>query len=137
MTWLRSEFGTLSDDILDQDILYAVGAYMLDLVGKVIFIDNRYNKVHYKWLMYLEHISWRGAFSWESAVFSNLFSEMSKVALRVKKEITGCPILLKVCNFLILFNTFIHRLFANNITYANMVLGAPPIWMIGLLEVQN
>ena len=100
LTWLRDAFGTLPEDPTELDLLYAARAYILDLIGSVILTDSSHNKVAYKWLMYVEYIDFCGGHAWGSAVLSNLYSEMTRVALKQKKELCGCPFLLQVWSWM-------------------------------------
>jgi hypothetical protein len=95
-TWLREQFENLPDDADEDDCLQSARAYMLHMIGSVLFPDSNKNTVHYKWLTYLSHTDYCGTYSWGSAVLAYMYNEMSKVALGEKSDLSCCCSLLQV-----------------------------------------
>ncbi|XP_020245112.1 serine/threonine-protein phosphatase 7 long form homolog [Asparagus officinalis] len=71
-------------------------AYILHMIGTLLFPDSSKHKVHLRWLPLLEDFDVCGTLSWGSAVLAYLYREMSKVALMQNKELKGCLTLLQV-----------------------------------------
>ncbi|XP_020271966.1 serine/threonine-protein phosphatase 7 long form homolog [Asparagus officinalis] len=71
-------------------------AYILHMIGCVLFPDASKTLVHARWLSLLEDFDVCGALSWGSAVLAYLYRELSRVSLMQNKEFKGCCTLIQI-----------------------------------------
>ncbi|XP_020272039.1 protein MAIN-LIKE 1-like [Asparagus officinalis] len=112
LKWLRETFSVslpvdASQILVDQH----ARAYIIHIIGTILFPDSSKDKVHARWLPLLEDLDTCGTKSWGSAVLAYLYREILKVALMQNRELKGCLSLLQVwaSSWLIVHQAFIHR----------------------------
>ncbi|XP_020272096.1 serine/threonine-protein phosphatase 7 long form homolog [Asparagus officinalis] len=97
LKWLKESFGNpLPQDAPEVMIQQHARAYIMHMIGTLLFPDSSKHKVHLRWLPLIEDFDMCGTLSWGSAVLAYLYREMSKVALMQNKELKGCLTLLQV-----------------------------------------
>ncbi|XP_020254351.1 serine/threonine-protein phosphatase 7 long form homolog [Asparagus officinalis] len=97
LKWLRETFSVpLPVDAPQILVDQHARAYIMHMIGTILFPDSSKDKVHARWLPLLEDLDVCGTKSWGSAVLAYLYREMSKVALMQNSELKGCLSLLQV-----------------------------------------
>ncbi|KAI4384300.1 hypothetical protein MLD38_002473 [Melastoma candidum] len=70
-------------------------AYILQLIGSMIFPDKSDNLVHLMWLPLLEDFELCGSYSWGSACLAWLYRQLCRAADKKASQIAGCLVLLQ------------------------------------------
>ncbi|XP_020249169.1 protein MAIN-LIKE 1-like [Asparagus officinalis] len=97
LSWLRQTFqGDIPEDASDETLQFHARAYILHMIGCVLFPDASKTLVHARWLPLLEDFGVCGALSWGSAVLAYLYRELSRVSLMQNKEFKGCCTLIQI-----------------------------------------
>lgn len=96
LNWLRDTFmHPLPDDATVVEVERVARAYMLHMIGTLLFPDLSKNRVSLRWLIKIENIDFAGQISWGSALLSNTYAELDKLALMAIKEFRICGILIQ------------------------------------------
>ena len=85
MSWLASRFDVLDPHAPEEQVCMHTRAYMLQLIGSMIFPDKSDNLVHLMWLPLLEDFELCGSYSWGSACLAWL--QESYVEQQTRKHI--------------------------------------------------
>ncbi|XP_020272052.1 serine/threonine-protein phosphatase 7 long form homolog [Asparagus officinalis] len=96
LEWLRNNFQNVPIDATDEIIKRYARAYILHMIGTILFPDSTKDSVHVRWLPLLGDLEECGELSWGSAVLAYLYREMTKIALVQNKELKGCLTLLQI-----------------------------------------
>ncbi|XP_020263327.1 serine/threonine-protein phosphatase 7 long form homolog [Asparagus officinalis] len=96
LEWLRNNFMNVPIDATDEIIKRYARAYILHMIGTILFPDSTKDSVHVRWLPLLGDLEECGELSWGSAVLAYLYREMTKIALVQNKELKGCLTLLQI-----------------------------------------
>ncbi|XP_016667283.2 protein MAINTENANCE OF MERISTEMS-like [Gossypium hirsutum] len=90
LTWLRANFKQLWSTATEQEVMYAARAYIIQLIGGVLMLNNTSNKVHLKYLPLSEDFSRAGSYSWGSAVLAALYHELCRATKHEVRNMAGC-----------------------------------------------
>ncbi|XP_020263980.1 serine/threonine-protein phosphatase 7 long form homolog [Asparagus officinalis] len=97
LKWLKDTFSVpLPFDAPPILIEQHARAYIMHMIGSILFPDSSKDKVHARWLPLIGDLDTCGALSWGSAVLAYLYREMSKVAFMKNSDLKGCLSLLQV-----------------------------------------
>ncbi|KAL8156428.1 hypothetical protein AgCh_001497 [Apium graveolens] len=96
LTWLHSLTKVLTDDADENELLRYTRAYILQLLGGILFTDHQGCQVHCMFLPLLEDLSSCQKLSWGAGVLAFLYRELCKSSKIGKEEITGCLLLLQL-----------------------------------------
>jgi hypothetical protein len=96
LTWLRSHFTSLSPMATEEEIQRHARAYILKLIGGLIFADKSQSHVHLMFLPLLEDFDDAGRYSWGAACLAWLYRELCRSAMRYTHDISGAVILLQL-----------------------------------------
>jgi hypothetical protein len=96
LSWLREHFILMPGNANADRVRQHARAYILHMIGTLLFPDSNKGTVHARWLPLLEDLDLCGTLSWGSAVLAYLYREMAHVSLMKKKELHACISLLQV-----------------------------------------
>jgi Plant mobile domain len=94
--WLNEHFHSLPDDADDITIQYYAQAFMLSLVGSVLFTDHSGDCVSVIYLPFFQDFDEAGQYSWGSAVLAYLYRELCLATRLERKQIGGALLLLQM-----------------------------------------
>ncbi|XP_012435528.1 protein MAIN-LIKE 2-like [Gossypium raimondii] len=92
-TWLKGNFGHLSVNATEGELMYVVRAYIMHIIGGVLMPDSN-NKIHIMHLPLLADLSNARLYSWGSAVLIVLYRELCRTTKPAVIDMSGCLILL-------------------------------------------
>ncbi|MFQ6631270.1 hypothetical protein Gotur_009290, partial [Gossypium turneri] len=75
-TWLKAKFGQLSANATEGELMCAVRAYIMHIIGGILMPDSNNNKVHIMYLLLLADLTNVRSYSWGSAVLAVLYQEL-------------------------------------------------------------
>ncbi|XP_074311477.1 serine/threonine-protein phosphatase 7 long form homolog isoform X2 [Silene latifolia] len=96
LTWLSGNFSGLPQDADDDRLYKHVRAYILYLIGTIIFPDKSGNEVCILFLPLLANLDEIDEYSWGSAALSCLYRNLCGASKRGKSEISGPIVLLQL-----------------------------------------
>lgn len=96
MAWLDDQFKELPKNASDVMVQQFARAYILRLIGGLLFVDKSSRFVHLIYLPLLEDFQVAGSYSWGSACLAFLYREMCKASDYDTKEIGGACVLLQL-----------------------------------------
>lgn len=96
LDWLKTTFARLPARADDETVRRYARAYMLILIGGVLFPDKSNNRVRIGWLPFLEDLAMVGSYSWGAATLAVLYRELCKAAQIRTVEISGCLLILQL-----------------------------------------
>ncbi|KAK1355732.1 hypothetical protein POM88_048988 [Heracleum sosnowskyi] len=97
LNWLDSVVPkVLPDDANEDELLRYTRAYILQLLGGVLFTDHQGCQVHCMFIPLLENLSVCQELAWGAGVLAYLYRELCKSSKIGKEEITGCLLLLQL-----------------------------------------
>ena len=96
MTWLSEQFYVLLDDANEVIVQRYARAYILEMLGGIVFANTSWDKVHLIWLKFLEDFNTAGEYSWGSAVLACLYRQLCNVTKAKTKDIGGALILVQL-----------------------------------------
>lgn len=96
LTWLATTFAVLPDDADEVTIQRYARAYILQLLGGLLFVDKSQSFVHAMFLPLLEDFTVAGQYSWGSAALAWLYRNMCHAAESHANVIAGPLILLQL-----------------------------------------
>lgn len=70
MKWLVNRFNTLPVYATDEQVRQYTRAYILQLIGGMIFADKTHSWVHLMYMPLLEYFQWARTYNWGSACLS-------------------------------------------------------------------
>ncbi|XP_040963954.1 protein MAIN-LIKE 1-like [Gossypium hirsutum] len=94
-TWLKAKIGQLSANATEGELMCAVRAYIMHMVGAVLMPDANGDNVHLMYLPLLADLSTARSYSWGSAVLVMLYRELCRATNPNVSDIGGCLILLQ------------------------------------------
>lgn len=96
IAWLRENFRQLSDDVDEETVKCYARAYLLLMLGGVLFPDASGGDMQLLYLPLLEDLDAVGNYSWGSATLAYLYRQLCRASKKAKQEIGGPLILLQV-----------------------------------------
>ena len=97
MGWLNTHFSDINDHNDNEvQVQRFARAYILRLMGSVLFPDHSGNLVPLRLLPFLEDFAVAGQYSWGSAVLSYLYRELCKCTDYNRREIGGMAMLVQL-----------------------------------------
>ncbi|XP_021748786.1 serine/threonine-protein phosphatase 7 long form homolog [Chenopodium quinoa] len=96
LSWLRKNFSNLSPDADDLTVQRFARAYILMLMGSVLFTDKSGDVVQLIYLPLLTDLHTAGNYSWGSATLAFLYRQLCRACRREAKEIGGPLLLLQL-----------------------------------------
>jgi hypothetical protein len=107
LSWLRGHFQKPPPDADDLTLQRYARAYILGLMGGVLFTDKSGAGVQLIFLPLLRDFKYTEQLSWGSAVLAHLYRELCRASKAGANEIAGPLILLQVC-MLVSILSYIH-----------------------------
>lgn len=95
LTWLRTHFAHLPADADDTTVQYHARAYLLTLMGDVLFADKSGKSVHLMYLSLLSDLDAVHEYSWGSATLGFLYRNLCRASRLGTMDIGGALILLQ------------------------------------------
>lgn len=96
LSWLRRNFSHLSPDADDLTVQRFTRAYILMIMGSVLFADKSGDSVQLLYLPLLRDLEKAGTYSWGSATLAFLYRELCRASRRGTKQIGGLVLLLQL-----------------------------------------
>lgn len=96
VSWLRTHFQEPPSDADDITLQRYARAYILSLMGSVLFADKSGADVQLMFLPFLRDLTSVGQFSWGSAVLAHLYRELCRASKKGANEISGPLVLLQI-----------------------------------------
>ncbi|KAK1362173.1 hypothetical protein POM88_046647 [Heracleum sosnowskyi] len=97
LSWLDSVVPeVLPDDADDDEVVRYTQAYLLQLLGGVLFTDHQGSQAQCMFIPLLQNLSHCETLSWGSGVLAYLYRELCKSCKIGVKEIAGCVLLVKL-----------------------------------------
>ncbi|MFQ6631272.1 hypothetical protein Gotur_009290 [Gossypium turneri] len=93
-TWLKAKFGQLSANATEGELMCAVRAYIMHIIGGILMPDSNNNKVHIMYLLLLADLTNVRSYSWGSAVLAVLYQELCWTTKPFVVDMGGCLTLL-------------------------------------------
>ncbi|XP_020259045.1 protein MAIN-LIKE 1-like [Asparagus officinalis] len=88
--------GDIPADASIETFEFHARAYILHMIGCMLFSDASKTLVHARWLPLLQDFGVCSALSWGSAVLAYLYRELGRVSLMQNKEFKGCCTLIQI-----------------------------------------
>ncbi|XP_031741301.1 serine/threonine-protein phosphatase 7 long form homolog isoform X2 [Cucumis sativus] len=96
VSWLRTHFQEPTSDADDVTLQRYARAYILSLMGSVLFADKSGADVQLMFLPFLRDLECVEQFSWGSAVLAHLYRELCRASKKGANEISGPLVLLQI-----------------------------------------
>ncbi|XP_057502249.1 protein MAIN-LIKE 1-like [Actinidia eriantha] len=96
MSWLRRTFDVLPEHADDISVQRHARAYILRLIGGILFTDYSQTLVKVAYLPLLLDLDAAGACSWGSAVLAMLYRSMCRATKIGQRQIAGALLLLQI-----------------------------------------
>ncbi|XP_074342714.1 serine/threonine-protein phosphatase 7 long form homolog [Apium graveolens] len=96
LSWLSKKFDALADDADNDEVIRHTYAFMLQLIGGVLFTDHQGSQVHCMFIPVIQNLERSSKLSWGSAVLAFLYRELFKACKIGVEEIAGCVLLLQL-----------------------------------------
>ena len=94
--WLCHEFSQPLVDLDDATLERYARAFILGLIGSMLFTDKKGTHIHMCYLPLLRDLTQTSMYSWGSAVLAHLYRELCRASLDGATDIAGCVTLLQV-----------------------------------------
>ena len=111
--WLREHFANLPADADEDTVKCYARAYILQLMGGILFGDTIGRNVQLLFLPLLADFEEANTYSWGSATLAHMYRHLCKAAHRGKTDIAGPLILIQVNTFVFIFCNHLHLQLAN------------------------
>ncbi|KAI4369987.1 hypothetical protein MLD38_018375 [Melastoma candidum] len=95
-SWLSSRFDVLHPEAPEVLVRIHTRAYILQLIGAMIFLDKPDNLMHLMWLPLLEDFERAGTYSWGSACLAWLYRQLCRASQKNASQVAGCLVLLQI-----------------------------------------
>ncbi|KAK5834120.1 hypothetical protein PVK06_017994 [Gossypium arboreum] len=95
-SWLKANFEYLPSTATELEVMQAVQAYIMHLIGGVLMPDTHGSEVHLMCLLLLSNLHNTRSYSWGSAVLAILYRELCRTTDLSAVDIGGCLILFAV-----------------------------------------
>lgn len=95
-SWLVENFSELEEDIEDDEIVHYTRAYILHLMGGLLFANKSQNNVHLMYMPLLEDLESKIPYSWRSAVLAHLYRQLCNASDKDYNEISGALLLVQL-----------------------------------------
>lgn len=86
----------LEEDADDAEVIFATRAYILQLIGGLLFADKSGNRVHLMFLPLLENLEMDTPYSWGSAVLAWLYRQLCQASNKDVHDISGALLLVQI-----------------------------------------
>ncbi|XP_074280156.1 serine/threonine-protein phosphatase 7 long form homolog isoform X1 [Silene latifolia] len=96
LSWLRAHFQGLPQDATQQHLHAHVKAYLLYLIGTVLFPDKSGNRVQLIYFPLLTNLERLNEYSWGSGTLAYLYRNLCTACTRGAIEIGGCLVLMQL-----------------------------------------
>ncbi|GFY85367.1 hypothetical protein Acr_04g0001050 [Actinidia rufa] len=96
MSWLHHTFDVLLEHVDDVSVQRHARAYILRLIGGILFTDYSQTLVRVAYLPFLLDLDATGACSWGSAVLAMLYRSMCRATKIGQRQIAGALLLLQI-----------------------------------------
>jgi len=96
MTWLRRHFSQLPEDADDLVVQRYSRAYILALMGSILFVDKSGDAVSLFYLPLLRDWDTAWTYSWGSATLAFLYRQLCRASTKGAREMGGALILLQL-----------------------------------------
>ncbi|KAG8478371.1 hypothetical protein CXB51_028122 [Gossypium anomalum] len=94
-SWLKANFEYLPSTTNEREVMQAVRAYIMHLIGGVLMTESNGSTVHLIYLPLLSNLHNTRSYSWGSAVLAMLYRELCQTTDPSAMDIGGCLILLQ------------------------------------------
>lgn len=95
-TWLAQRFGVLPSHPSRRLVAIYTKAYVMYILGRILFSSSSRNVVHPRYLLFLENVTEISEYAWGAAVLACLYRSLHKASRRGAKALNGCSTLLQV-----------------------------------------
>ncbi|XP_057246685.1 serine/threonine-protein phosphatase 7 long form homolog [Beta vulgaris subsp. vulgaris] len=92
LAWLRQHFFLLSNDADELTVQRFARAYILALMGSILFADKSGDAVQVLYLPLLADLDVAGTYSWGSATLAYLYRQLCRVSQRGARELCVCVV---------------------------------------------
>jgi hypothetical protein len=96
---------------------YATRAYLLMLVGSIIFTDNTFTLVEARYLLLFMDLDRCSGYSWGATALVTLYRHLGDASMFSCKQLGGYPTLLQVYNLILFIKCWIHFIKYVNLIY--------------------
>ncbi|XP_065877031.1 serine/threonine-protein phosphatase 7 long form homolog [Euphorbia lathyris] len=96
LTWLDTQFQYLQPNARDDIVRCYARAFLLRVIGGLLFGGKNSGYVHFMWLPLLNDFDEAGQYAWGAATLAHLYREMCKATKPDILQISGCLQLLQV-----------------------------------------
>ncbi|XP_057249382.1 serine/threonine-protein phosphatase 7 long form homolog [Beta vulgaris subsp. vulgaris] len=96
LTWLRQHFFLLPNDADEVTVQRFARAYILALMGSILFADKSGDAVQVLYLPLLADLDVAGTYSWGSATLAYLYRQLCRASHRGARELGGPVLLLQI-----------------------------------------
>ncbi|KAK1354010.1 hypothetical protein POM88_047266 [Heracleum sosnowskyi] len=96
LSWLSKTFLMLPDDADEDEVIRHTHAFMLQLIGGVLFTDHQGSQIHCMFIPLIQNLERCSKLSWGSGVLAFLYRELCKACKIGVEEIAGCVLLLQL-----------------------------------------
>ncbi|KAG8486509.1 hypothetical protein CXB51_019848 [Gossypium anomalum] len=94
-SWLKANFEHLPSTGIELEVMQAVRAYIMHLIGGVLMTNTHGSDVHLMYLPLLSYLHNTRSYSWGSSVLAILYCELCRMTDPSAVDIGGCLILLQ------------------------------------------
>ena len=104
--WLCDQLSTPAPDADEVALERSARGFILALMGSFLFADKKGGvHVHLCFLPLLRDLTHTATYSWGGAVLAHTYRELCRASLDRRRGISGCIILIQVCNIFFLLHT--------------------------------
>ncbi|XP_048501618.2 serine/threonine-protein phosphatase 7 long form homolog [Beta vulgaris subsp. vulgaris] len=96
LTWLRQHFFLLPNDANEVTVQRFARAYILALMGSILFADKSGDAIQVLYLPLLADLDVAGTYSWGSATLAYLYRQLCRASHRGARELGGPVLLLQI-----------------------------------------
>ena len=96
LTWLSLRFQELPDDVEEATVQHYARAYIMQLIGGLVFPDKSQNLVKLMYLPFLRDFDQAGRYSGGAAALATLYRMMCRATRTDTRDIGGVLVLLQV-----------------------------------------
>ncbi|KAG8501443.1 hypothetical protein CXB51_003757 [Gossypium anomalum] len=95
LSWLKDNFEYLPSTANEREVMQAVRAYIMHLIGGVLMTESNGSTVHLMYLPLLSNLHNTRSYNWGSALLAMLYRELCRTTDPSAMDIGGCLILLQ------------------------------------------
>ncbi|KAK5793558.1 hypothetical protein PVK06_034708 [Gossypium arboreum] len=94
-SWLKANFEHLPSIAIEREVMCAIRAYIMHIIGGLLMPNANNNKVHLMYLPLLFDLHTISSYSWGSIVLAMLYRELCRTTKHYAVDTGGCLILLQ------------------------------------------